>query len=347
MRKTMVQKSRFKSGLGLAISLISFALPGLAAAEGEVNVYSYRQPFLIEPMFKAFTEETGIEVNVVFEKKALIERLRAEGKNSPADLVLTVDIGRLNDLVENDLVQPVKTDVLTNAVAANYRDPDGKWYGLTSRARVIYASKDRVKPGEIESYEDLATDKWKGRICTRKGDHVYQIALVAAMIVHGGAEKAEEWLQAVKGNLARKPQGNDRAQVKAIKEGQCDVSLGNSYYMGAMLSDKDQKAWAESVNIVFPNQKGDGTHMNISGMALTKASPNKENAIKLMEFLVGDKAQQMYAEVNHEYPIKAGVAWSDLLASWGQFKQDTLNLVDIAGKRSEALKLVNKVGYNN
>lgn len=325
---------------------IWFSASPAAAAEA-VNVYSYRQPFLVKPLFDAFTQKTGIEVNVVFAKKGLVKRLQAEGANSPADLVFTVDIGRLHDVVTAGLVQPVTTAPLLKNVPAQYRHPDGLWYGLTGRARVIFASVDRVKPGEIKSYEDLTAPKWKGRICTRRGDHSYQIGLLAALIAHHGEAKAEKWLRGVKNNLARKPQGNDRAQAKAIKEGVCDIALGNHYYMAKMLNDKKQKAWAEAVRIVFPNQGSRGTHMNITGMALTKSAPNKANAVKLMEFLAGGAAQRIYAEQNFEYPLKPGVAWAPLIKSWGEFRMDTINLDKVARARKAALMMVNRVGYNN
>ncbi|RED49663.1 Fe(3+) ABC transporter substrate-binding protein [Aestuariispira insulae] len=316
------------------------------AANADVNVYSYRQPFLIQPMFDAFTKETGIKVNVVFAKKGLEERLKQEGANSPADLVFTVDIGRLNKVVEEELVQPVNSDILNANVPESLRDPEGKWFALTTRARIVYASKDRVKPGEIASYEDLADPKWKGRICTRPGNHGYNLALISSMIAHHGEEKTEEWLKGVKANLARKPQGNDRAQVKAIWQGECDLAIGNTYYMGKMLADEEQYAWASSVNMVFPNQADRGTHVNISGVALTKHAPNKQEAIQLMEFLTENLAQKMYAEQNYEYPVKPGVEWSGLLQSWGAFKADSLNLAEVAKNRAAASKLVDKVGFN-
>ena len=328
---------------GMAVALAA----GTAQAAESVNVYSYRQPFLINPLFEAFTKETGIPVNVVFAQRGIVERLQAEGANSPADLVMTVDIGRLTDLVDADLVQPVTSAVLEKNIPAQYRHSAGLWFGLTTRARLIYASKARVKPGEITTYEDLADPKWRGRVCTRSGDHDYQIGLLGAMIAHHGMDGAEKWLRGLKANLAQRPQGNDRAQVKAIMEGVCDVSLGNNYYMAAMLKDKKQRAWAESAYLVFPNQQGRGTHVNISGMALTKGAPNKAAAIKLMEFLSGDTAQRMYAGRNDEYPVKEGVPWSELLASWGKFKADTLPLETVAKNRKEALMLTNKVGYNN
>jgi len=330
-----------------ALSVIALLLfPSLAAAADEVNVYSYRQPFLVKPLFDAFTKDTGIKVNVVYAPKGLVKRLEAEGKNSPADLVFTVDIARLQEVVHAGLAQPVKTDTLLKTVPAAYRQPDGLWYGLTLRARLIYASKDRVKKGEITSYEDLADPKWRGRVCTRKGDHAYNIALLAAMIAHHGEAKAKEWLKGVKANLARKPQGNDRAQVKAIMEGVCDLAIGNHYYMALMLTNPKQKAWGESANIVFPTIAGTGTHMNLSGVMLTKHAPNRENAIKLMEYLVSKKAQGIYAAKNYEYPIDPAVQPAPLVASWGTYKRDSMSLDEVAKNRAAALRIVNEVGYN-
>ena len=329
----------------VAALALGIAFPAVAASE-EVNVYSYRQPFLIQPMFDAFTRETGIEVNVVFANKGLVERLQQEGPNSPADLIFTVDIGRLQAAYDGGVTQSVETDTLLANIPENMRDPEGHWYGLTKRARLIYASKDRVEPGEITSYEDLADPKWAGRICTRSGSHVYQIALLAAYTAHYGEEAAEEWLSGVKANLARKPEGNDRAQVKAIMEGQCDISLGNNYYFGLMSHNEEQAAWAQAVNPVFPTLNGTGTHVNISGMALTSAAPNKDNAVKLMEFLASDLAQQMYAEQNFEYPIKADVPTSGFLRSLGGLNEDNLALATIADNRATAQKIVDRVGYD-
>lgn len=317
-----------------------------AGAQGEVNVYSYRQPFLIKPLFDAFTRETGIKVNVVFADEGLVERLKREGANSPADLIFTVDIGRLQDVVDADLVQPVSTPELERNIPPQYRHPEGLWYGLTTRVRIIVASRERVPRGEIRSYEDLADPKWKGRICSRSGKHVYNVALVASLIVHHGEAEAQRWLEAVKANLARKPQGNDRAQVKAIKEGECDVAIINHYYMGNMLHDEEQHAWAEAVYIVFPNQEGRGAHVNISGMALTRSAPNKDNAVELMGFLSDALAQEMYAEQNFEYPVNPEVGWSGLLKSWGEFKIDELPLAEVARHREQAVKLVDKAGFD-
>lgn len=328
-------------------ALITTILTFPARAGEEVNVYSYRQPFLIKPMFEAFTRETGIDVNVVYAKKGLVERLNQEGANSPADLIFTVDIGRLTEAVNAGVTQPVKSAALKANIPPQYRDPGLEWFGLTARARIIVTSKDRVKPGEIATYEELADPKWKGRICTRSAKHAYMVALTAGMIAHHGEAKAQEWLRGLKANLARRPQGNDRSQVKAIMEGVCDVAVINHYYMGKMMTNKDQAAWAASVNMVFPNQQGYGTHMNVSGMALTKSAPNKNNALKLMVFLSDDLAQQMYAEQNFEYPVKQGVPWSGLLQSFGSYKADDLSLARVATYRKTASKMADKVGYDD
>lgn len=336
--------------LGIFAVSACIAVPGIAAAadkgSGEVNVYSYRQPFLVKPLFDAFTEQSGVKVNVVFAKKGLLKRLEAEGRNSPADLVFTVDIARLTEVVKAGLGQPVKSAVLDKAVPAAYRHPDGLWYGLTSRARIIYASKERVPKGTITSYEQLADPKWKGRICTRKGDHPYNVALLAAIIGHHGEAAAEKWLEGVRANLARKPQGNDRAQVKAIMEGVCDLSIGNHYYMAKMLTNEKQKKWADSAYLVFPKFEKGGVHLNVSGVMMTKHAPNSANALKLMEFLASGKGQKLYAEKNFEYPIDPSIEPAKLVASWGKFKGDGMPLAEIADNRPAALKMINKVGFN-
>jgi iron(III) transport system substrate-binding protein len=328
----------------LALALASTALPALAE---EVNVYSHRQPELIQPLLDAFTAETGIAVNVAFVDKGMVERLQAEGDRSPADLVLTVDIARLLQIVDAGVTQPVQSDVLEANIPAEYRDPADQWFGLTTRARIVYASKERVKPGEVTTYEDLASEKWKGRICTRSGTHDYNVALTSAILAHHDAAYTEAWLKGVKANLARKPDGGDRDQVKAIWAGECDIAVGNTYYMGQMLADPEQKAWAESVNVVFPTFEAGGTHVNVSGIAMTKSAPNKEAALKLMEWLSSDEAQKIYAETNHEYPVKPGVERSALVASWGEFTPDTLPLAEVAAKRPEALKLIETVDFDN
>lgn len=327
--------------------LLGLAAPQVATAAEEVNVYSYRQPFLVEPMFNEFTQETGIKVNVKFAKKGLAEKLQQEGEYSPADMILTTDISRLVELANKDLVQPVDSKVIEKNVPSQFRDTEDEWFALTLRSRNVYSSRDRA--GRLSAdfdYADLAKPEWKGKICTRSGKHAYNISLVSSMIANHGEAETKEWLEGVKANLARKPQGNDRAQVKAVKEGLCDLAIGNSYYLGKMVNDEKQKAWADSVYINFPGQKADGTHVNVSGMAMAKYAPNKDNAKKLMEFLTGDKAQQMYAEVNYEYPVKEGVKRSELVASWGDFKADDVSLEKVADYHSTAIKLLDEVKFD-
>ncbi|MFM7334323.1 MAG: Fe(3+) ABC transporter substrate-binding protein [Tabrizicola sp.] len=330
----------------LRLSPLALLLTTTPVLAQEINVYSHRQPELIQPLVDAFTAETGIAVNVAFVDKGMAERLVAEGDRSPADLVLTVDIARLLQIVEADVVQPVQSDVLEANIPAELRDPEDKWFGLTSRARIVYASKDRVQPGEVTTYEDLASEKWKGRICSRSGLHDYNIALLGAIIVHHDEAYATKWAEGVKANLARKPDGGDRDQVKAIAAGECDIAIGNTYYIGQMLADPEQKAAAEAVNIVFPTFEAGGTHLNISGVAMTKSAPNKENALKFMEWLSSDAAQKIYAETNYEFPVKPGVERSELVKSWGEFTPDTTPLADIAAARATALKIMETVDFD-
>ncbi|WP_435234971.1 Fe(3+) ABC transporter substrate-binding protein [Psychromonas sp. PT13] len=330
-----------RAAIAVALSSVS-----LVAVASEVNVYSLRQPFLIEPIMDKFTEETGIKVNILFAKSGLIERVKREGELSPADVVLTVDISRLAQLENEGLTQAVDSKVLTENIPSQYRDPDQQWFALTTRVRSIYSSADRVGPVANITYQDLATPEFKGTLCTRSGKHPYNVSLVASIIAHDGEAAAKTWLEGVKNNLARKPQGNDRAQVKAIKDGLCDYSLGNSYYLGKMLADPKQVSWAEAVNINFPNQQTTGAHVNVSGVVLAKYAPHKEDAIKLMEFLSGDVAQKMYAEVNYEYPVNASVQPSKLVASWGDFKADSIALSDIAAQHKTAIKLLDEVKFD-
>jgi iron(III) transport system substrate-binding protein len=327
----------------IALALASTALPAFGQ---EVNLYSHRQPELIQPLMDAFTAETGIAVNIAFVDKGMTERLVAEGDRSPADLVLTVDIARLTEVVGAGVTQAVQSDILEANIPADYRDPADHWFALTTRARIVYASKDRVAPGEVTSYEDLASAKWKGRICTRSGTNDYNVALTSAYLAHHTPEATQVWLEGLKGNLARKPEGGDRDQIKAIWAAECDIAIGNTYYIGQMLADPEQKAAAEAVRIVFPTFEGDGTHLNISGVAMTKAAPNYDNALKFMEWLSGDEAQKIYAETNHEYPVKPGVERSALVQSWGEFTPDSKGLSELSALRPAALKLVEEVNFD-
>jgi iron(III) transport system substrate-binding protein len=337
----------------LNLARIAFALAAAmgaataALAQGEVNIYSYREPGLIDPLLKAFTAKTGIKTNVVFASAGLNERLAAEGKNSPADVLLTVDAGRLSEAKDAGLTQAVDSPVLKQ-IPSHFRDPDNQWFGLTMRGRVVYASKERVKQDAI-TYEDLADPKWKGKICIRSGQHVYNTSLVATLIANKGEAFTEQWLKGVKANLAQKPAGGDREQVRDVRNGKCDLAIGNTYYMALMMTnDKnpEQKEWASAVKILFPNGADRGTHVNISGVALAKHAPHKANGIALMEFLASDEAQQIYAVANNEYPVSPHVKPSPIVQGWGPLKADTLPLENIAKFRKRASELIDNVNFD-
>jgi iron(III) transport system substrate-binding protein len=342
-----VRGGRAAAGLALALTALAGLVPS-ALAQGEVNIYSYRQPQLIDPLLKAFTDKTGIRANVVYASAGLNERLAAEGRNSPADLLFTVDAGRLSEAKDAGLTQPVVSAVLATAIPAQFRDPDNHWFGLTMRGRVVYASRERVKQDEI-TYEDLADPKWRGRLCIRSGQHVYNTSLIATIIAHKGEAFAEQWLKGVRDNLAHKPAGGDREQARDIASGRCDLALGNTYYMALMMQAEqapEQKKWAAAIKLLFPNAKDRGTHINISGMALAKHAPNKANALKLMEFLASDEAQRIYASVNNEYPVNPKVPPSEIVLGWGPIKADPLPLENIAKYRKRASELVDKVNFD-
>ncbi|KAB2871828.1 MAG: Fe(3+) ABC transporter substrate-binding protein [Bauldia sp.] len=324
--------------------------PLAAMAADEVNLYTTREPGLVEPLLVAFSEKTGIKVNTVFVKDGLAERVAAEGENSPADVLMTVDMGNLVDLVDKGVTQPIESEVLASVVPETLRDPGGNWYALSLRARVLYTSKERTK---IESfhYEDLADPEWAGKVCIRSGQHPYNIALIAAYIAKHGEAAAEEWLTKVKANLARKAGGGDREVARDILGDICDIGIGNSYYVGLMRSGAggpDQEVWGDAINVVLPTfADGAGTHVNISGAAVAKYAPNKESAIKLLEYLVSDQEQEIYAKANFEYPVKAGVAPDPIIAALGDLTPDSLSLVEIARHRKAASELVDKVGFDN
>lgn len=332
----------------LGISVISAFVAAAPANAAEVNVYTTREPGLIQPLFDAFTEQTGTKVNVLFGKSEIIERIQAEGANSPADLLIAVDVGTLKRAKDIGISQPVISEAVSANIPVQYRDADGHWIGLSQRARIIYASKDRVAQDTI-TYAELADPKWRGKICTRSGQHPYNIGLFAAQIAHEGPEKTKEWLAGLRDNLARKPTGNDRAQAKGVFAGECDIAIGNTYYMGLMQTndeEPEQKEWANSLKVLFPDAEGRGTHVNISGAVLAKNAPNKDEAVKLLEFLTSDDAQKLYAEVNFEYPLKAGVPASEIVASWGDLKADTLPLSEVAENRGKASELVDEVDFD-
>jgi iron(III) transport system substrate-binding protein len=321
--------------------------PSLSATAQELNLYTSREPGLIKPILDEFTKETGIKVNTVFVSNGLEERVRTEGQNSPADVILTVDIGRLQAAKDYGITQPVKLTALEEVIPANYRDPEGHWFGVALRGRVVYASKDRVKQDKI-TYEELADPKWKGKVCIRSGQALYNVSLFAAVIAHKGDAKAEEWLKGLKANLAKKPSGGDREQAKDILAGVCDIAIGNTYYVSLMRngSNEEQKKWGEAINVILPTFEGGGTHVNISGLALAKNAPNKANAEKFMQFMVSDEAQRLHAEANSEYPVKAGIKIHPTIASFGQLKPDNVPIAEIAKLRKKASELVDKVGFD-
>ena len=332
-----------------AAAALSLLLPAGGAQAQAVNLYTTREPGLIKPLLEAFTASSGIKVNTVFVKDGLAERVAAEGARSPADVLMTVDSGTLVELVDKGITQPIKSSALEAAIPAAMRDVGGHWFALSMRARIVYASRERVKLDTI-TYEDLAEPKWKGKICVRSGQHPYNTALVANLIARSGEAAAEAWLKGVKANLARKASGGDREVARDILGGICDIGIGNSYYVGLMRSGKggpDQKRWGDAINAVMPRFKDGGTHVNASGAAVAKNAPNKANAVKLLEYLVTDAAQDAYARVNFEYPVKAGAPVDSIIASLGKLVADTTPLTEIARNRRKASLLSDKVGFDN
>ena len=315
----------------------------------EINIYSHRQPFLINPFLELFTNDTGIKTNVVYSKKGLAQRLKAEGENSPADIILTVDIGRLYIYDDLDLLSPVESKKLVKNIPPYLRSPENTWFGLSKRARVIVVNNTKIKEGEITRLEDLADPKWKGQICTRPGSHVYNRGIMASVLAEYGEEKTEEWAKGLVANFAKRPQGNDRAQVKAIYEGECTIAIINNYYYGKLKfsEDPEQRKWVENVRLIFPNQgDGDrGAHVNISGGGIAKYSQNKKEALALLEFLTSEKAQKLYGEINFEYPVNPKVSPSDELQKWGEFREDNLPIIKIAELAPDAQKIIDRVGW--
>jgi len=330
------------------LALVAIALFAGAAHADEVNIYTTREPGLIQPLLDAFKSSTGITVNTVFLKDGLAERVASEGTNSPADILMTVDAGNLVDLVDKGLTQPVDSKVLKEAVPEQLRDAKDNWFALSMRARVVYAAKD-LELDKI-NYEDLSDPKWKGKVCIRAGQHPYNTALFADFIAHYGPEKTEEWLKGLKDNLARKAAGGDRDGAKDIVGGICDIAVANSYYVGLMRSGKggdEQKAWGEGIKVLLPTFKDGGTQVNISGAAIAKNAPNKDAAVKLLEYLVSDEAQQIYAKANFEYPVKPGAPLDPIVESFGELKIDSIPLSEIVSHRKQASELVDKVGFDN
>ena len=333
----------------LTVFFIGMLLGSPKAIGGEINIYSHRQPYLIEPFLKEFTKRTKIKTNVVFASKGLAQRLQAEGEASPADLVLTVDISRLKQYADKGLFQPFVSTVLESNIPKNLRSKDNTWYGFSKRSRVIAVSKSLKNSNEIARFEDLTDAKWSGKICSRPGSHVYNRALLGSIIAANGNEAAFAWAKGLVENFARSPRGNDRSQIKAIFSGECAIALVNHYYYGKLINSEDpaHRKWAGSVNIIIPNQgpPDRGAHINISGGGIAKHAKNLEEAKQFMEFLVSKEAQKLYASINYEYPVITGVDLPDTLTAWGDFREDQVPIETLAELSGYAQKIIDKVTW--
>ena len=332
--------------INLLLIIITIFISNIANAES-LNIYSHRQPYLLKPFIEAYTKKTGVKLNVVYSSKGLAQRLAAEGANSPADLILTVDIARLYRYEDLDLLAKIDSKILNEKIPSYLRSKNNTWFGLSKRTRAIAISRERINSGQVLRYEDLADPKLKGKICSRPGSHVYNRALMASMIAAKGENDAEKWAKGLVSNLAKRPQGNDRSQLKSIYSGECDVAIINHYYYGKLTYSKnpDHRKWAKASIIVFPNQGNSdrGAHVNISGGGVVKFSKNKEIAINFLEFLVTDQAQVMYGDVNFEYPINNKSKLPKRLKALGTFKEDNLLIEKIAKLAPKAQEIIDKV----
>ena len=335
--------------LSVLFSLMAaLVVTGCSSQSEEVNVYSARKEALIKPLLDRFTSETGITVNLITgSADALVERMKAEGEHSPADVLITTDAGRLYRAQQEGQLATTESDTLAEQVPEALRDPEGHWYGLSVRARVVVYAPDRVDPSELSTYEALADEKWDDRICIRSSDNIYNQSLTASLIAHNGEADTEQWAEGLVSNMARDPVGGDRDQIKALAAGECDIAVVNTYYLGMMQGgdDADAREIAEQVAVVWPNQDGRGAHVNISGIAVTKSAKHTEDAIRLIEYLASDAAQKIYAEVVHEYPIRDGIPRSNTVGAWGAFKADDLPLAEFAAHQSEALRIFDQAGW--
>jgi iron(III) transport system substrate-binding protein len=335
----MAQKSLFAFLLALCATS--------ASAEEVVNIYNSRHYASDKQLYEAFTKATGIQVNVVEGKhEELMQRLTSEGAKSPADVLITVDAGRLAQVATENLLQPVSTPVLEKAIPAHLRHPDGLWYGLAVRARVLVYAKGRINPAQLSTYEALAEPQFKGQILTRSSNNSYTLSLVGSILAANGPEKTEAWAKGLVANFARPPEGGDTDQIKAVAAGQGGIALANTYYLGKLIasSKPEDRAVAEKVAAFFPNQQDRGTHVNISGAGVAKHAPHRDNAIKLIEYLATD-GQRYFADVNFEYPVNPAMKPHPILAAFGEFKQDTLNAATYAANSIEAAKIMDRAGW--
>ena len=321
---------------------------GAAAAAGEVNLYSSRHYDTDLALYDDFTKQTGIAVNrIEADADALIERIQSEGEFSPADLLITVDAGRLWRAEEAGVLAPVESDILEDRLPIYLRHPEGLWFGLSTRARVIIYNKAAGAPEGLEDYDDLADPEWRGNICIRSSSNIYNISLLSSMIAHDGAEEAEEWAKGVVANFARDPQGNDTAQIEAVGSGECRIAVVNSYYLARFAGgSEEEKAVFDALGVIFPDQDGNGTHINVSGAGLVKTSPNRENAIKFLEYLTSESAQRYFADGNNEYPAVDGLKANSAVEGLGTFKPDTLNAAEIGKNQAQAVQIFDRAGWN-
>ncbi|MDR5897404.1 Fe(3+) ABC transporter substrate-binding protein [Halomonas vilamensis] len=331
----------------VAAVLVSSAFASTALAD-ELNLYSARHYDSDERLYTAFTDETGIEVNVLEgDSDQLIERIQREGIASPADVMLTVDAGRLWRAEQEGIFQSVESDVLDERLPESMRHPEGLWFGLSQRARAIYYNRENFDPSQISSYEDLADPQFEGQVCIRSSNNIYNQSLLASMIAHHGEEGAEEWAQGVVDNMARDPEGGDTDQIRGVASGECDLAVANHYYYVRLLKsddDADREA-ARKVGIIFPNQDGRGAHVNVGGAGVVDGAPNRENAVRFLEFLSSDTAQEIFASGNNEFPVVAGVKKDPVLESWGNFKKDDLNISELGENNPEAIRIFDRVGW--
>jgi len=335
-------------GILLLATTAAIVVPAAAPVAAEVNIYSYRQEALIRPQLEAFRKATGIDYNLITGSDGgILQRLRNEGRNSPCDVLLTVDAGRLHRAVEMGLLQPIRSRMLEETVPAHFRDPKGYWFGLGIRARAIFYNTRTVKPSELSTYEALADPKWKGRILIRSSSNIYNQSLLASLIAHDGKDKALAWAKGIVANLARKPQGGDRDQLRAAAAGEGDIAISNNYYYARLMNSKNSadRRVTEIVKVFWPNQAGRGTHVNVSGGGVAAYAPNKANAIRLLEFMVTAEAQHIYADVGNELPVRQGVARGSAVARMGEFKMDTLPLRVLGENNAEAVRLFDRAGW--
>lgn len=342
-----MSSSRSAAPAAVIASLLA-ALSAAGASAAEVNVYSSRHYDTDKALYENFTAATGIKINLIEGKEdELIERMRNEGVNSPADMLVTVDAGRLHRAQQAGVLQPVATETLTKAVPAHLREPEGYWYGLSKRARILVYNTAAVKPEELSSYEGLTDPKWKGRVLIRSSTSVYNQSLAGSILAAHGEKGAEDWAKGIVANLARKPQGGDTDQIKAVAAGEGDVAVSNTYYYARIVgsSKPEDKAIAAKLGVFFPNQKDRGTHVNVSGAGVAKHAPNKDNAVKFLEYLVSPAAQKLFAEGNYEYPVVEGAPVHPVVAAWGPFKEDQLNAAVYGKNNAEALKIMDRAGW--